>query len=127
MLAATRLVLVRSESLARALGELVARTKRSGCIRTGIPLGEIDFRERSWPNDGAWRFLQAGRLIEKKGFATSLRAFADFQREHPRATFTIAGEGPRARNWRCWRANWGLRIAFISPVSSLRRNCARFL
>ncbi len=94
MLAAARLVLVRSESLARAVAELGCAEEKIRLHRTGIPLGDLPFRERSWPNDGAWRFLQAGRLIEKKGFRTSLRAFAAFQREHPRATFTIAGEGP---------------------------------
>jgi colanic acid/amylovoran biosynthesis glycosyltransferase len=38
--------------------------------------------------------LQAGRLIEKKGFQTTLRAFAAFQRRIPGAILTIAGEGP---------------------------------
>ncbi len=38
--------------------------------------------------------MQAGRLIEKKGLRTSLRAFAEFSRQFPRAHFTIAGEGP---------------------------------
>ena len=41
-----------------------------------------------------WRLVQAGRLIEKKGFATSLRAFAEFASHYPEATLTIAGEGP---------------------------------
>jgi colanic acid/amylovoran biosynthesis glycosyltransferase len=33
-------------------------------------------------------------LIEKKGFRTSLRAFAEFARRYPPARFTIAGDGP---------------------------------
>ena len=41
-----------------------------------------------------WQLVQAGRLIEKKGFATSLRAFAEFAARYPQATLTIAGEGP---------------------------------
>ncbi len=94
MLTAARLVLVRSESLARAVAELGCAPEKIRLHRTGIPLGEIPFHERTWPNDGAWQFLQAGRLIEKKGFATSLRAFAAFRNIHPRARFTIAGEGP---------------------------------
>ncbi len=94
MLAAARLVLVRSESLARALTEVGCPNEKIRLQRTGIPLGDLQFRERVWPNDGAWRFLQAGRLIEKKGFATSLRAFAKFQARNPAALFTIAGEGP---------------------------------
>ncbi len=93
MLAAARLVLVRSESLARALGELGCPREKIRLQRTGIPLDDLPFRERIWPNDGAWRLLQAGRLIEKKGFATSLRAFAKFQKQNPAATFTVAGEG----------------------------------
>ena len=94
MLAAARLILVRSESLARGLRELGCPNEKIRLQRTGIPLGDLPFRERAWPNDGAWRFLQAGRLIEKKGFVTSLRAFATFQEQNPTATFTIAGEGP---------------------------------
>ncbi len=94
VLAAARLVLVRSESLARALGELGCPREKIRLQRTGIPLDDLPFRERLWPNDGAWRFLQAGRLIEKKGFATSLRAFAKFQKQNSAATFTVAGEGP---------------------------------
>ena len=94
MLAAARLILVRSQSLAHALGALGCPNEKIRLQRTGIPLDDIPFRERSWPNDGVWKFLQAGRLIEKKGFATSLRAFAEFQKEHPAAVFTIAGEGP---------------------------------
>ena len=94
MLAAARLVLVRSQSLARALRELGCPNEKIRLQRTGIPLEDIPFRERTWPDDGAWRFLQAGRLIEKKGFLTSLRAFAKFQEQNPAALFTIAGDGP---------------------------------
>ena len=94
MLAAARLVLVRSDSLARAVAEIGCPPEKIRIHRTGIPLGEIAFAARVWPDDGAWRFLQAGRLIEKKGFTTSLRAFADFRKRHPRAHFTIAGDGP---------------------------------
>jgi colanic acid/amylovoran biosynthesis glycosyltransferase len=94
MLAAARLVLVRSSSLARAVAELGCDERKIRVHRTGIPLDEIKFTPRTWPDNGAWRFLQAGRLIEKKGLPTSLRAFAIFRNEHPRATFTIAGEGP---------------------------------
>lgn len=94
MLAAARLVLVRSDSLARAVAALGCAENKIRVHRTGIPLGEISFQARVWPNDGAWRFLQAGRLIEKKGLTTSLRAFAIFRKTHRSAIFTIAGEGP---------------------------------
>jgi colanic acid/amylovoran biosynthesis glycosyltransferase len=94
MLAAARLVLVRSQSLGRAVEAVGCAQDKIRLHRTGIPLAEISYRPRTWPNDGEWKLLQAGRLIEKKGFQTSLRAFAVLQKKFPGATFTIAGEGP---------------------------------
>src|SRR5205814_10160010 len=62
--------------------------------RTGIPLDEFPFQERSLPRNGQWRIVQACRLIAKKGLATTLRAFARFRAGFPAATLVIAGEGP---------------------------------
>ncbi|HEY2714335.1 MAG TPA: glycosyltransferase [Chthoniobacterales bacterium] len=111
MLAAARLVLVRAESLARALVALGCPNEKIRLQRTGIPLDEIPFRERNWPNDGKWKFLQAGRLIEKKGFKTSLRAFARFWKEHPQASFTIAGEGSMREELQTLARELGLEAA----------------
>ena len=94
MLAAVRLVLVRSESLRAALVALGCAADKIRVQRTGIPLHEFPFRERTPPTEGSWRLLQAGRLIEKKGLRTTLRAFAAFARDYPNARLTIAGEGP---------------------------------
>ena len=94
MLKAVRLVLVRSYSLRDAVIRLGCPETKIRIQRTGIPVSEIPFVKRECPADGRWRFLQAGRLIEKKGFATSMRAFAKFAARYPEATLTIAGEGP---------------------------------
>jgi colanic acid/amylovoran biosynthesis glycosyltransferase len=94
MLEAVRLVLVRSESLGRALINIGCPAGKIRLQHTGIPVDDIPFRTRDWPDKGAWRFVQACRLIEKKGLRVSLRAFAKFAAQHPAATFTIAGEGP---------------------------------
>jgi colanic acid/amylovoran biosynthesis glycosyltransferase len=94
MLDAVKLVLVRSESLRRAVIRLGCDEKKIELQRTGIPLDEFPFRERNFPQDGEWRLVQAGRLIEKKGLPVTLRAFASFLRQHANATLTIAGEGP---------------------------------
>jgi colanic acid/amylovoran biosynthesis glycosyltransferase len=94
MLEAARLVLVRSNSLREALVRLGCPAAKIRIQRTGIPLAEVPFQTRSWPTDGRWEFLQACRLIEKKGLATSLRAFAEFTKKHPQSRFTIAGDGP---------------------------------
>src|SRR5438094_9639791 len=94
MLDAVKLVLVRSESLGRAIVDLGCDPEKVEIQRTGIPLEEFAFRERTFPQDGAWRLVQAGRLIEKKGLPVTLRAFSIFLKQHPNATLTIAGEGP---------------------------------
>ena len=94
MLDAVTLVLVRSESLQRALVDLGCDPEKIEIQRTGIPLEEFPFRDRAAPQNGEWRFVQAGRLIEKKGLPVTLRAFSTFLKQHPKATLTIAGEGP---------------------------------
>src|SRR5204862_6999785 len=52
------------------------------------------FGDRAALQIGEWRFLQAGRLIEKKGLPVTLRAFSSLLKQHPNATLTLAGEGP---------------------------------
>jgi glycosyltransferase involved in cell wall biosynthesis len=94
MLDAVTLVLVRSESLRRAVIRLGCDEKKIEIQRTGIPLDEFPFRERNFPQDGEWRLVQAGRLIEKKGLPVTLRAFASFLRQYPNSILTIAGKGP---------------------------------
>src|SRR5205809_5631047 len=97
MLEAVKLVLVRSESLRRAVIHLGCDEKKIEVQRSGVPLDDFPFRERSFPprnRGGAWRFVQACRLIEKKGLPVTLRVFASFVRNYPDATLTIAGEGP---------------------------------
>jgi glycosyltransferase involved in cell wall biosynthesis len=90
---ATR-VFVRSGSLQRAVVELGCDENKIDIVRTGIPLPEFPFREREFAANGEWRFVQASRLVQKKGLATTLHAFTHFLGHCPRATLTIAGEGP---------------------------------
>jgi glycosyltransferase involved in cell wall biosynthesis len=94
MLDAVTRVFVRSDSLRRAVVELGCDENKIDIIRTGIPLPEFPFREREFPENGEWRFVQASRLVQKKGLATTLHAFTAFSGRFPRATLTIAGEGP---------------------------------
>ncbi len=98
MLATVRRVLVRSESLRRALVDLGCPAGKITILRAGIPLQEFPFRSRKFPENGEWRFVQACRLIEKKGLPTTLRAFASFVARYPKARLTIAGEGPLLTN-----------------------------
>ena len=95
MLDKASLLLVRSESLAQRLVALGGDARKIRLHRTGIPLAEIAFQQRTPPQDGAWHCVQACRLIPKKGLTTTLRAFAEFARTFPKATLTVAGEGPQ--------------------------------
>jgi colanic acid/amylovoran biosynthesis glycosyltransferase len=94
MLSGVRRVLVRSESLRRAVMRLGCDERKIEILRTGIPLDQFPFRERAVPRNGEWRLVQACRLIEKKGLPVTLRAFAIFKKQYPRAILEIAGEGP---------------------------------
>jgi glycosyltransferase involved in cell wall biosynthesis len=97
MLDAVKLVLVRSESLRRAVADLGCDENKIEVQRAGVPVDEFSFRERNFPSSDSgaeWRFVQAGRLIEKKGLPVTLRAFASFLKRYPNATLTVAGEGP---------------------------------
>lgn len=88
------LVLARSESLRERLLAFGCPPEKIRINRTGIPLEAFPYHLRTRPADGAWHFVQACRLIEKKGIDTALRAFAGFAADHPTARFTLAGEGP---------------------------------
>jgi colanic acid/amylovoran biosynthesis glycosyltransferase len=91
---AVPLILARSKSLSERLLTLGCPPERLRINRTGVPLDEFPFVRRDAPKNGQWRFLQACRLIPKKGVATSLCAFAIFRKEFPNAELVIAGKGP---------------------------------
>lgn len=94
LLQTTTLVLARSHSLLDRLRELGCPEEKLRVNRTGIPLDQFPQVQRTAPTDGSWRFVQACRLIEKKGLDDALHAFARFVQTQPLAHFTIAGEGP---------------------------------
>ncbi len=94
MLRTVPLVLARSRSLFAALESWGCPREKLRLNRTGIPLEQYPLTQRSLPADGSWRFVQACRLIEKKGLKTALLAFAQFWKANPLASFTIAGDGP---------------------------------
>lgn len=88
------LVLARSRSLMQGLERLGCPAEKLRLNRTGIPLDQFPFQQRPMPADGSWRFVQACRLIAKKGLTTAIHAFAKFHAKFPAAKYRIAGEGP---------------------------------
>jgi glycosyltransferase involved in cell wall biosynthesis len=109
------LLLVRSESIAKHLVAAGCDRAKIRLHRTGLPLAEIAFTQRATPTDGAWRCLQACRLISKKGLAMTVRAFARFGREYPAATLTIAGEGPLHAELRALAHDLGVESRVFFP------------
>jgi colanic acid/amylovoran biosynthesis glycosyltransferase len=105
------LVLARSRSLMEKLVQFGCPREKLRLNRTGIPLDDFPFVQRPMPADGSWRFVQACRLIEKKGLKTALGAFANFHAKHPKARFQIAGEGPLKTDLEKLREELGLREA----------------
>ncbi len=87
-------VMARSEALVDDLIALGCPRSKLTVQRAGIPLEDWPLMQRAAPVDGAWRFVQSGRLIEKKGYDTTLRAFARFREVHPQSRLVILGEGP---------------------------------
>lgn len=94
LLKTTTFVLARSHSLQQRLLDLGCDPDRLRLNRTGIPLDQFPEVKRTEPANGAWKLVQACRLIEKKGLDDAIHAFARFRQSYPAATFTIAGEGP---------------------------------
>lgn len=109
LLKAATLVLARSQSLLDRLHELGCPETKVRMNRTGIPLDQFPPTPRIFPSDGSWHFVQACRLIEKKGLDDALHAFAEFSALHPQARFTIAGEGPLLEPMEKLRDELGLR------------------
>ncbi|MDD5198346.1 MAG: glycosyltransferase [Terrimicrobiaceae bacterium] len=109
------MVLARSESLARRLAALGCDPAKIRINRTGIPLDDFPFRERTAPADGAWRLVQASRLIEKKGLDDALHAFAGFRSVHPLAQLTIAGDGPQRGELEALALQLGIADAVAFP------------
>jgi colanic acid/amylovoran biosynthesis glycosyltransferase len=94
MLERSTLILARSEALRRNLIAIGAPEDKVRLNRTAVPLDEFDYRQKSPPADGVWQFLQASRLISKKGLDLTLEAFARITERYPKAQLVIAGEGP---------------------------------
>jgi colanic acid/amylovoran biosynthesis glycosyltransferase len=76
--------------------------------RTGIPLEEWQPLERSAPSDGSWVICQSGRMIEKKGFDLTLKAFMRVREQWPRARLLCVGDGPLRESLQAQAGEMGL-------------------
>ncbi|HSJ03691.1 MAG TPA: glycosyltransferase, partial [Verrucomicrobium sp.] len=125
---AADLIQARSQSLADDLVKLGCSAEKVRVQRTGIPLEEWTFAPRETPAEGAWRLFQSCRLIAKKGLDLTLDAFAAVHREFPKATLTIAGDGPLQVELEAQAARLGVaeavRFAGFLDQADLRKEVA---
>lgn len=126
--AAADLIQARSQSLADDLIKLGCPAEKVRVQRTSIPLEEWIYTPREIPTDGAWRLFQSCRLISKKGLDLTLDAFAAVHREYPRATLTIAGDGPLKEELEAQAARLGVaesvRFTGFLDQADLRKEVA---
>lgn len=91
------LFLACSESTRKRLLGLGCPDERLRVHHPGIDLGLVRFVERAPEEGGAVNILLVGQLVERKGLAYALQAFANVHRYQRRATLTIIGDGPERR------------------------------
>lgn len=102
------LVLARSCSLLDKLRNLGCPEAKLRLNRTPIPMDDLPWQVRRPPEDGAWRLVQACRLITKKGLFTALEALALVLPEFPNLRYVICGTGPMEGELRARIAAMGL-------------------
>ncbi|MES2469790.1 MAG: glycosyltransferase [Verrucomicrobiota bacterium] len=89
-----RLILARSQSLLDGLKALGCPPEKLRLNYTPIPLDAFPASLRNAPADGAWRLVQACRLIPKKGLFTTLEALRLVVPHFPKLKFVVCGTGP---------------------------------
>ena len=116
------LVLGRSQSLLDRLAERGCPVAKLRLNRTAIPLAHLTTGVRRPPTDGRWIFLQACRLIAKKGLPTTLLAMRKVVDLYPDARLLVAGDGPLAEGMRAFgrELNLDANIEFLGWCSQER-------
>jgi len=122
VLEAADFVVARSDSLREQLLAFGSDPSKIGIQRTGVPLSEWPFSERRTPANGRWRLLQIGRLVSKKGLATTIAAFAEIVRIHPQAELAICGQGAMEEELRALAARLGVadQVEFLGFLGTDR-------
>lgn len=117
MLAALDLGLCASAELLELLASRGVPRERLVEHRLGVDLERFRPAERDWPE---LRVAMVGRFVEKKGFASGLRAFARFARGHDRrAELALAGSGPLGEALRREARDLGIeaQVRFMGELS----------
>ncbi|MET3289436.1 UNVERIFIED_CONTAM: colanic acid/amylovoran biosynthesis glycosyltransferase [Brevibacillus sp. OAP136] len=82
-----------SDHMKRRLIKLGCPAKKITLVRSGIDLQKFPFAPPHLIYNDQIRILSVGRLTEKKGMDTLIRAFAYVRKKYPNARLLIVGEG----------------------------------
>lgn len=106
-----------SSSLARMAEERGFPPDQIEVIHSGIPLAQLPFKLPSTKPRDPIRFVQVGRLVEKKGYDLSLRMLAKLGL--PEFSFEIVGQGDLASELQQLSRELGLaeRVRFCGPLT----------
>jgi colanic acid/amylovoran biosynthesis glycosyltransferase len=83
-----------TEFLKERMVELGCEADKVLIIPSAIMVDRLKYRPRTIEGGRPIRLLSVGRLVEKKGFAYSIRAFADLVGRFENVEYKIVGEGP---------------------------------
>jgi glycosyltransferase involved in cell wall biosynthesis len=107
--AEARLVMGRSHSLLQRLEDLGCPKEKLRLNHTPIPLSHLTATVREAPPDGAWRLVQACRLIQKKGILTTIKALTIVKQHFPNVRYILCGDGPLRAKIEQTAAELGMR------------------
>lgn len=82
-------------------------------VHVGIDPASFAFTARPRTGADTVRFLTVGRLVEKKGMADAIRAFAEVAGSHPLARLQIIGDGPLRPRLELLAETLGVRDAIL--------------
>jgi colanic acid/amylovoran biosynthesis glycosyltransferase len=118
-----------SNHMKQRLVQLGCPAKKIILIRSGIDLRKFPMQPPQPVIDDRFRLLSVGRLTEKKGMDTLIKAFALVHSHYPHAALTIVGDGEEKQKLRQLIGKYGLwqhvKLMGAKPHDVVQRELAR--
>lgn len=123
-------VTVVSEHMKRQVIRLGCPPEKITLIRSGINLRNFPYMPQTLSGkQGTFRLLSVGRLTEKKGMDTLIKAFRRLHKKHPQVSLTIVGDGEERVRLKKMVRKYGLKkqIRFTGalPHGQVREQMAK--
>ncbi|WP_249595902.1 glycosyltransferase [Peribacillus frigoritolerans] len=99
--------------LAEGLRRLGIPAKNMHVLYGGIELDLFPYSNRTLPTVGEIRVLSVGRLVDKKGFVTLIKAFKRIYTQYPNARLHIIGAGADEKRIKATIAEYNLKDVVI--------------